>query len=143
MLLERYIDYLAFDRSRPIGSVTFESIGPKEDALHQRDFVDLLLYGTQWVPPSAFQGHLEPGVRYVKKAGSAVTELADMWARDLFEWARAGCEGQPGRWSLFEPRIYARGDLMMGKFGLKVFPDSDIREQIERHRRDAVTARTN
>lgn len=143
VLLERYVDYLAYSPSRPLGSVVLESIGPKEDALHQRDFVDLLLFGTQWVPPSAFQGNLETGVRYVRKQGSAPTELADMWARDLFEWTRGGCVGTPGRWRLFESRIYGRGDLMMGKFGLKVFPDSDIREQIEAHRRDVIARRAN
>jgi hypothetical protein len=134
MLLERYIDYLAFSDQRPMGVISFESIGPKEDAEHLRDFGDLLLYGTQWVPDAAFRSFLETGVSFLPKSGSSPSELADMWARDLFEWARAGCTGEPGRWRLFESCIYRRGDMQMGKFGVKVFPDSDIRPLIEEHR---------
>ena len=137
MMLERYVDFLAFSEGRPMGVVSFESIGPKEDAEHQRDYADLLLHGTQWVPDSAFRNYLETGVRFVLKAGSAPSELADMWARELFEWSRVGWTGEVGRWKLFEKRIYCRGDLQMGKFGVKVFPDSDIRDLIQSHR-DAV-----
>ena len=31
-------------------------------------------------------------------------------------------------------KIYRRGDGRMGKFGAKVFPDSDIRDRVEAHR---------
>ncbi|MEO7667334.1 MAG: hypothetical protein ABIU97_09930 [Dehalococcoidia bacterium] len=142
MLLERYVDFLAYSVARPMGIVSFESIGPKEDAEHQRDFADLLLHGTQWVPDSAFRNHLVTGARFEPKAGSAPSELADMWARDLFEWGRAECVGEPGRFNLFEGRIYCRGDLQLGKFGVKVFPDSTIRERIQDHRLKVAGMRT-
>ncbi len=57
-----------------------------------------------------------------------------MLARDVFEWIRADCVVEPARWKSFGPRIYQRGDLRMGKFGLKVFPDSDVSQQVEAHR---------
>ena len=57
-----------------------------------------------------------------------------MVARDCFEWIRADCLGWPGRWRKFSERIYCRDDRRMGLFGVKVFPDSDIRERIEAHR---------
>ena len=58
-----------------------------------------------------------------------------MLARDIQEWVRLGCTGEPGRWGLFSSRIHCRGDGRMGKFGVKVFPDSDIRAAIDVHRR--------
>jgi hypothetical protein len=121
-----------------MGRVTFESQGPREDAIHQREYIDVLLQGTQWVPPRAFRGLLEPGVRFTRKRGSDAMELADMVARDLYEWVRHGCRAQSRTWGLLTRKIYARGDMAMGKFGVKVFPDSDIRDLIEEHR--AVTA---
>lgn len=138
ILLERYLDYLAHKADTPMASVTLESIGPKEDALHQRDYVDTLLHGTQWVADSSFRNFLETGVRFARKDGSSPIELADMLARDLFEWVRAGCVGQPGRWGLFSARIHCRGDGSRGKFGIKVFPDSDIRAAIEAHRDESA-----
>lgn len=134
LLLERYVDFMAMVNVGRMGRVTLESQGPKEDALHQLEYARLLLGGTQWVPPSAFQQTIEPGARFVPKSGSHPTELADMFARDLFEWVRQGCTGDPKRWSRFSPKIYGRGNRSMGTFGVKVFPDSDIREQVERHR---------
>ena len=69
-------------------------------------------------------------------------ELADMFSRDLFEWVRGGCGAfTPRRWDIWQTKIYARDDGMMGKFGVKVFPDSDIRDQIENHRRDVLERR--
>ncbi len=40
----------------------------------------------------------------------------------------------PGRWAVFEGEFYCREDGRFGKSGLKVFPDSDIRVDIESHR---------
>ena len=40
----------------------------------------------------------------------------------------------PRRWDVWQSKIYSRDDAMMGKFGIKVFPDSDIRDRIENHR---------
>ncbi len=136
MLLERYVDYLLVSgEHRKMGRVTFESQGAREDAEHQVQFARLLLDGTQWVPESAFQQAIQPGANFVPKAGSHPTEIADLLARDLYEWARSGCRATPQRWDLFTKKIYCRGDGKNGKFGVKVFPDSDIRPAIEAHRR--------
>ena len=142
MLLERYVDYLATRGDDPFGQVTFESIGPREDAEHHRDYVDLLLQGTQWVPESAFRNWLGTGCAFMAKESNHPMELADMFSRDLFEWVRGGCgEVVPRRWDAWEPKIYARGDAQMGKFGIKVFPDSDIRDRIEEHRQKVISKR--
>ena len=136
LLLERYVDYLATRGDNPMGRVTFESVGPREDAEHQREYADLLLHGTQWVPDSAFRNWLITGCEFTRKQGSDPMELADMAARDLFEWTRGGCgEFTPRRWHVWQPKIHVRDDEAMGKFGIKVFPDSDIRDRIEEHRR--------
>lgn len=135
MLLERYVDYLAVGRGdHPRGRVTFEGQGAREDAEHQRDYVEVLLHGTQWISNRSFQSNLETGVRFVPKQGSDPVEIADMVSRDLFEWVRSGCMARPLRWDFFSRRAYRRDDRRMGKFGIKVFPDSDIRGLIEAHR---------
>ena len=134
LLMERYVDCLATNRQKAIGRVTFESQGPKEDAEHQLEYAHLLLDGTQWVPASAFRNWLETGLRFIPKSGSSAVELADMFSRDLYEWVRSECEIEPIRWELFNRKIYCRGDGLRGKFGVKVFPDSDIRDKIEAHR---------
>lgn len=136
MLLERFVDFRATtvgERTR--SKVLLEAQGPREDAEHQRVYADVLLHGTQWVPESAFQQWLETGVLFPTKHGSDPMELADMVSRDIYEWVEAGCTGVMGRWGPLGDRIYQRGDAMQGKFGIKVFPDADIREAIEEHRR--------
>lgn len=134
LLLERYVDYLAHGETPKLGRATFESQGPKEDALHHLEYTSLLLSGTQWVPATSFRNWLETSARFVPKGGSHGTELADMFSRDLYEWVRDGCEREPRRWSVFNEKVYKRDDMMMGKFGVKVFPDSDIRARIDTHR---------
>lgn len=134
LLLERYVDHLLVGDPRAMGRITFESQGPREDALHQLELARLLIDGTQWVRQSDFQQAIEPGARFVPKQGSCPTELADMLARDIYEWLKSGMTEQPGRWPAFERGIYLRGDAQQGKFGLKVFPDSDIRSAVESHR---------
>jgi hypothetical protein len=134
MLLERYVDFLASQPERQMGRVTFESLGPREDAVHQLEYARVLVDGSQWVPESAFRNWLEAGIRFRPKQGSDPLELADMFGRELYEWAVAGCTGSPKHWELFGGRIHLRGDGQMGKFGVKVFPDSDIRDRIEAHR---------
>lgn len=134
MLLERYIDYLASQQKQRFGRVIFESQGPVEDATHQLEYARILLDGSQWVPDSAFRHWLEAGLRFQPKSGSDPMEIADMFARDLFEWVRGDCNTPSKRWDLFSKRAYCRTDGLMGKFGIKVFPDSDIRERIEQHR---------
>lgn len=141
MLLERYIDYLANLPNRAVGRVTFESIGPREDALRQAAVVDLLLGGTQWISESAFRGMLHTGVLYAPKRGTDVTELADIVAREVYEWVSSGCTREPKYWEVVSGKFYRRGDGQMGKFGLKVFPDSDIRPLIQAHRRFAAPKR--
>jgi hypothetical protein len=136
LLLERYVDALANSPPTALGRIRFESQGPREDAEHQLEFAKLLLDGSQWVSASAFQSHLETGMRFSPKSGSDPSELSDFLARDMFEWTRSACTGSPKWWEGFCPKVYARGDGRMGKFGIKIFPDSDIREQIENHRRE-------
>ena len=135
MLLERCVDYLATTApGHPLGRVTFESQGPREDAEHQREYCEVLLEGTQWVPDNAFRQWLETGVGFTPKQGSDPMELADMFARDVYEWVRGDCQHEPERMPLFARKIYCREDRRHGKFGVKVFPDSDIRDRIEEHR---------
>ena len=135
MLMERYVDFLATSEPRRIGRVTFESQGPREDAEHQLDYARILVHGTQWMPPSDFQHCVEAGVRYRPKEGSDPLELADIVARDLYDWVAAGCARPPHRWHVLTPKIYSRDDRQMGKFGVKVFPDAHLRELVEAHRR--------
>ena len=134
LLLERYIDFLAHSPNHPFGRLMFESIGPREDAERQAVVVDLLLHGTQWVSDGAFRGQLHPGAHYAPKRGSDVMELADIVAREVYEWTRSGCTVEPKFWDVVSPRFYARGDFSMGKFGLKIFPDRDIRDVVQAHR---------
>lgn len=134
MLLERYIDFLSSSDIKRLGRVTFESQGPKEDAYHQLEYARVLLDGSQWVPDSAFRSWLETGLRFSTKTGSSPLELADMMSRDLYEWVRGECNVEPKRWSLLSDKVHCRDDGRMGKFGVKVFPDSDIRERVEAHR---------
>ena len=134
LLLERFLDFLADRQDRPLGAVTIEAQGPKEDAAHQLSVVETILDGTQWIPGRAFQQYVRPGVEFLPKLGSHPLELSDMFARDIFEWIRAECSVEPARWQSFGPQIHQRGDMRMGKFGLKIFPDSDIRDAIEAHR---------
>ncbi|HSW42855.1 MAG TPA: DUF3800 domain-containing protein [Patescibacteria group bacterium] len=135
MLLERFVDFRATSGGeRTRSKVLLEAQGPREDAEHQRVFADVLLHGTQWVPESAFQQWLETGVLFPSKHGSDPMELADMVSRDVYEWIEAGCVGAPERWRMLGDRVYCRGDGMQGKFGIKVFPDEDVREAIEAHR---------
>ena len=136
MLMERYVDYLAYLTPNSLGQVTLESIGPKEDAQHQMDFARLLLDGSQWIPGSAFRNWLETGLRFMPKSNSHPIELADMVSREIYEWVRDGCVTEQGRWPLFEKKIYCRGNGAMGKFGVKVFPDADIREAVLAHRQE-------
>ena len=143
LLMERYVDYLAFSSEEVMGRVTFESQGPKEDAEHQLGYAKLLLDGTQWVSESDFRNWLEIGLRFIPKSGSHPMELADMFSRDLFEWVRSGCDSSPRRWELFQDKIYCRDDGMRGKFGVKIFPDSDIRDIIEAHRTQCGAIREN
>jgi hypothetical protein len=134
MLLERYVDYLSSMVTKRLGRVTFESQGPLEDAYHQLEYARTFIDGSQWVPDSAFRSWLETGLRFTAKSGSDPMELADMLSRDLFEWVRSECTASPKRWDLLSKKIHCRGDGRMGKFGVKVFPDSDIREHVEAHR---------
>ena len=135
MLLERYVDYRATTSlQRTTSQVVFESQGPLEDAIHQRDYVGVLIDGTQWVSSSTFRQWLRTGVRFTPKQGSDPMEIADMLSRDTFEWIRDGCASRPLRWGTFGQKFYCREDGRFGKFGLKVFPDSDVRARIEAHR---------
>ena len=135
MLLERFLDYLAMGATNRIGRLTFESQGSREDAEHQLEYARLLLEGSQWITDAVFRNWLEAGLRFTPKMGSHPCELADMFSRELYEWIKGDCGVTPKRWDLFSQKIHARGDCQMGKFGVKIFPDSDLRDRIEEHRR--------
>jgi hypothetical protein len=134
-LLERLIDYLASSPPARMARVIFESQGAREDAEHQLEYARILLEGSQWVPQRAFQYYLRTGLGFAPKGQSDPAELADFFSRDVFEWTRSGCIDEPKWWRAFCPKLHVRGDGGRGKFSLKVFPDSDIREQILAHRR--------
>ena len=134
LLLERYVDYLAHHPYRPRATIVMESQQSHLDALHQLTVAETIAYGTQYVAPKGFEKFLNPGVRFEGKQGSHPLELSDMLARDVFEWIRSDCSTDPARWPLFLEKFYARGDLRRGKFGLKVFPDSNVAEQVEKSR---------
>jgi hypothetical protein len=134
MLLERYIDFLHSQGVPRLGRVIFESQGTLEDATHQLEYARTLVDGSQWVAGNSFRLWLEPGLAFQPKCGSDPMEISDMFARDMFEWIRSECTAMPKRWELFSKKIYCRGDGLMGKFGVKVFPDSDIRDRIDAHR---------
>lgn len=139
LLLELYVDFLAHEPSEPIGRVVWEAQGPREDAEHQRDFVDTLLNGTRRTSESAFRRFLEPGMSFIPKGGSHPIELSDMLARDMFEWIRSGCRIEPQRWPIFAGKFYRRGDAASGELGLAVFPDRGIEDRI-RAWRERITA---
>lgn len=131
LMLELYVDFLAHELSEPMGRVTWEAQGPREDAEHQRDFIDTLLGGTRRTSESAFRRFLEPGVSFVPKSVSHPLELSDMLARDVFEWIRSDCLAEPPRWSIFGSKFYRRGAPASGEFGLAVFPDRGIQAQMQ------------
>jgi hypothetical protein len=134
-LLERYVDALAYLGPKKMGRITFESQGPKEDAYHQLEYARILLEGSQWLPEASFRNWLYTGLAFAPKVGSHPCELADFLARDLYEWIKNGCTNKPKWWHHFCSKVYVRGDGLMGKFGIKVFPDTEIREVILAHRR--------
>ncbi len=142
LLLERYVDYLDQQVERPVGQIALEAQGQKENAENQLALARLLLQGTQWVPERAFRSYLRVGVDFHPKAGSHPLELADLTAYSLREWARNGFRIESGRWGLLGSRVYWRDDRRMGKFGIKVWPDYDIRGAVEAHR-DSLQERPN
>lgn len=135
MLIERFVDFLAHRAETALGRIIFESQGTRPDAEHQAAFADLLLHGTQWVSPSDFLSWLETGCRFQPKIGSDPTELADLLSRDLFEWGASGCTKEPLYWDQLSPKFHVRGDGYQGRFGVKVFPDNDVREVVLHHRK--------
>ena len=57
-------------------------------------------------------------------------ELADLAARAMLVWSRDGMPITGAFWDFWAARISARPELERGRFGLKVFPDVDIREAV-------------
>lgn len=135
LMTERFVEYLA-PRSKRLarGAFVFEAQTRREDARHQRSLIETLLGGSPGIAQPAFVRHIEPGARFVPKQGSHPTELADMLARDLFEWLKSDCTIEPARWPIWRRKFFARGNLTRGKFGLTVFPNADIRQRIEDER---------
>lgn len=144
LVMERFVDHLAYDPDRRLGRVHLESIGARPDAEHQAAYGDLMLHGTQYVPENTFQSWLEAGCRFVPKSGSGVGELADLVARELYEWAMSDCKVTPPYWGILSTKCYCRGDGHYGRFGLKVFPECGVSEAVYAHREACgATPRTN
>ena len=134
LLLERFLDFLAFLSSPRSGAVTMESQGAKENAEHQLTVAETLLRGTQWISEAAFRKFLLPGVLFQPKGGTSPLELSDMLAYDVAEWMNSNCKMEPARWDLWGRKLYRRGNLRHGKFGLKIFPTTGIDAEVEAHR---------
>lgn len=134
LLLERYTDYLASSSPTGLGNVSFERQGPREDAVHQFEYARLLVQGTQWVSATEFRHLLQPGLTFTPKSASHPMELADLVAREIYEWVAGGCVSRSSMWDVLTSKIYKRTDGLRGTFGVKVFPDSDLREHILAHR---------
>jgi hypothetical protein len=131
------------NRSRRIGRTHLESIGAREDAEHQAAYADLLLNGTQYVPENTFQSWLETGCRFSPKRGSDPSELADLVAREIFEWTRGNCTTDPPYWDVLNQKVYRRGDGHFGRFGVKVFPYTDIQDAVMAHRDGCIGGQKN
>jgi hypothetical protein len=143
LLLERYTDFLATHTERRIGRVHLESIGAREDAEHQAAYADLLLHGTQFVSEKAFQSWVEAGCRFVPKSGSNPAELADLVAREVFEWTRDACQVEPPYWQTLASKIHLRAEGHYGKFGIKLFPSTGIEDAIMAHRQACGAGKRN
>lgn len=65
-------------------------------------------------------------------------ELADLVARELYEWVYSGCQSNSDLWQCLSRKIYVRDSGLRGTFGVKVFPDYDVREHILMHRRKTM-----
>jgi hypothetical protein len=94
LVMERFVDFLGDNNERRMGRVHLESIGAGEDAEHQSAYSDLMLHGTQFVSERSFQGWVEAGCRFSPKSGSNPAELADLVAREVFEWTRDGARAR-------------------------------------------------
>lgn len=128
---ERFVDMLHADQVlKPCGQLTFESIGNLEDAQHQRAFAELLIYGSEFVSDGCFRGWLRPGCEFRTKRGSHPLELADLAARAMLTWMRQGRPDDHDFWRIWAPRIATREEIERGKFGVKIFPDADIRGEV-------------
>lgn len=139
LLLERYLGYLNSDDTMPVGTITLDAQWRKADAEHQLAIAETLVHGTRFISGRPFQQDVLPGVSFLYKTeqSSHPLELSDRVARDVYEWIREDCQATKrlgGRGDVISEKFYRRGDLKQGKFGLKVFPDSDIRDRIEAHR---------
>ena len=67
LLLERYVDFFHQVPAYPLGSVTMEGQGPREDAEHQLAVAETLVSGTRWVSEGAFRRYLAPGLTFVPR----------------------------------------------------------------------------
>lgn len=131
LVAERFVDALHADSElKPCGKLVFESIGNLEDALHQRAFADLLIHGSEFVSDGCFRGWLRPGCEFRSKSGTHPLELADLAARAMLTWVRDGRPENHDFWTIWAPKIATREEIERGRFGVKVFPDHDIREEI-------------
>jgi hypothetical protein len=137
LLLERLIDFL-YAASPPLsGALHMESSSAGNDGRLQQVLNDARQFGTQWVEADAVQTAFLPGITFHGKHGTHPIELSDLLAGEVARWMQSGCMRSSRLWQVFSQKFYARDDLSRGKFGLKIFPDSDsptLRERIEAHR---------
>lgn len=134
LIMERFINFLHSSGSSPKPRITFEAQGGKENAIHQRAVANLQIYGTRYITDSEFRQYLHPGCFFSPKSGSSPLEIADIVARDVFEWAKSKFQESPPYWDILSKKWYKRDDALRCKHGLKVFPDFDIRDLILAHR---------
>lgn len=140
---ERFVDALHADSElKPCGKLVFESIGNLEDALHQRAFADLLIHGSEFVSGGCFRGWLRPGCEFKSKSGTHPLELADLAARSMLTWMRDGRPVEHEFRRIWAPKIATREEVERGRFGVKIFPDHDIRDEIVELRKKILGERS-
>jgi hypothetical protein len=142
LVAERFVDFLYSDNTlKPCGKLVFESIGSLEDAKHQRAFSELLISGSEFVSDGCFRGWLQPGCDFRPKSGSSPLELADQAGRSMLQWARSNFSMDHEFLRDWSQKIHVRDDGLQGKFGVKVFPDDDIRQKVLEIRRQCLKGR--
>ncbi len=79
LLLERFVDYLAYLPGRPRASIIMESQQSHLDALHQLTVAETIAYGTRYVSSRGFQNFLNPGVSFVENEAPIPPNSQTCW----------------------------------------------------------------
>ena len=117
LLLEQFVEFLCQSEAPSMGRVIFESQLAHKDALHQAAHTYLLLNGTQSISDKTFRDCLEIGCHFHTKSGSSGTELADLVARECFEWVRSDCKEEPKFWNELKTKWFNQSEP-----GPRIFP---------------------